>query len=271
MKSVVRAPVLAAILMLFLTLPRMGLGAIWLASLQLVLGVVAALVIEGSFSWIGFIAGTISPLALAWLGASHAPWAVAIMCFVWLSPRIWRCSSTSQMGRLAGLSAFASIMAGFVSTSFTQADLTTSLAASLFSGAALALTTMLFRVDSPCAHALVVASRSLESPLREKLQEAVEWKRQEELGLDNKKNNKTAWKNLLHSLDQRIALRAVNGAQAQAAQAQLDATILQQIATLTAGPKPQPAPEASPKTVDPAIPVQEVSANETVPSPVQAP
>jgi len=268
MRSVVSAPVLAAILMVFMALSHLGLGPIWNAVFQIGLGVAAALVVDGSFSWIGFIAGTLSPLPFAWFGASHASWAMSATVLIWLLSRVWRCNSTSQMGRLGAVSVFAALLAGFVSTAFAQADLTTSMAASLFSGAAIALTTMIFRVDSPSAHALLVASKSLDSPLRERIQDAVEWKRQEELGLGDRKNGNADWKVLLRALDQRIALRAVKGAQAQAAQDHLESVILKQIEKLGASGEALKRNEvASQGTPEPITSPRETAADPTPAAP----
>jgi hypothetical protein len=251
MKSVALALVLAALLTVALALPSLLPAPLLLAPAAVAAGVLAACAAHGSFGWLPVVFGSLSPLALAWIGPWSESGALVTLCAAWVAPRLWLARTRRDLVLLGAASAAAALLAGLVAARYAGDAWLTHLAANVFAGAALALPSTVVRSDTPVAHALSVAARALEAPLRATLEEAADAHRQR-AALPGPGPNRTGWRELVRAADRRVALNGLAGEQAARARDDADRQIVQLVERLLGrGPAPgaraHDAPQAEPE------------------------
>jgi hypothetical protein len=258
MKSVAVALVLSASVMAMLALEGAGLSPLVSAPIAVLIGIVAASVAAGGLTWLTISFGAASPLLLGWVGPYYPTLSLIAMTGLWLAPRAWLTRSQRDLVVLGATAFTGAVVAGLVAYHFAGASFAQHLAACVFAGAALAVSTVVVKVDTPTAHALSTAAQSLEGPVAEALRRAAEAHR-----YSRPLNGKDAtpgdvWRKLARDADARVALRGLDGEDAEGRRAELDKAILAAVAAK----KEEPEPELKPSTVSSEKP----EPKETVPA-----
>lgn len=254
MKSLGVAMVLSAAVMALLALEGAGLSPLLSAPIAVLIGVVAASVAAGGLTWLTIAFGAASPLLLGWVGPQYPTLSLIAMTALWLAPRAWLTRSQRDLVVLAATGLTGAVVAGLVAYHFAGASFAQHLAACVFAGAALAVSTVVVKVDTPTAHALQTAAEALEGPVAEALRRAAEAHRNNR-PLSDKDTPTSTWRKLVHDADARVALRGLDGEDPDRRRAELDEAILDTVAAKHGEPEvianaveaPESEPEREPK------------------------
>ncbi|MCU0694786.1 MAG: hypothetical protein MUF54_25725 [Polyangiaceae bacterium] len=226
MRAVANALLLAAALLSLLSLPRLDTSPLFLAPAAVAVGVMASVVAAGGWTWLAVIFGAIAPLALAWIGPWNTTVGLSVVCLMWLAPRAWVARSHRDLVVLVVSAATASVVAGVVMSHFMEAPVAQHIAACVFAGAALAITTVAVRAEPPVAHALEVAGRALDGPVREALLRAAEARRSLQRHPSSRRGNWRLWRRLAAWADARVGLEGVPRPDTDQQRRELDREIL---------------------------------------------
>jgi hypothetical protein len=175
MRSVALALLLAALLVTQLTLHSAPAHVLLAASASVLIGCVAAVVVQGGVNWIAVALGAASSLAFGWLAPESLLVATSVMCLLWLAPRVWLARTRKDMALAAGLSSAAAVLSGVVLARYASESLLMHVASCVFAGAALAMAALAGRSDSPLLHRLRVSAHCARGEPRELLEKGVAW------------------------------------------------------------------------------------------------
>jgi hypothetical protein len=224
-----------------LSLPRLDASPFFVAPAAVAIGVMASVVAAGGWTWLAVIFGAIAPLALAWVGPWNATVGLSVVCLMWLAPRAWVARRHRDLVVFVVSAATASVVAGVVISHFMEAPVAQHIAACVFAGAALAVTTVVVRAEPPVAHALEVAGRALDGPVREALLRAAEARRALQRHPRSERGNWRLWRCLAARADARVGLEGVPGPETDQQRRELDQEILLLVERLSS---PAPATDA---------------------------
>jgi hypothetical protein len=251
MKSVALGLVLAGILAGQIALCGHERMKLLLAPAAVVLSVAAASSLLGELTWLSVVAGAVSPLALAWLSPYSPALALAVMCALWLSPRLWLARSPQQLAGIGAVSVAAAAVAGVVAARFAAAVALYYFAACVFGGSVLALAAVVLRVNTVVSSSLQSAARLLDGAVRDALLTAAEGHRRGFDAAGRRQNKQSQWQSLLRLVDQRLALRDASQPGSHGAHAELDQKILAQVRGLSASWAE--TAETAPSNANPAV------------------
>ncbi|MBI5536422.1 MAG: hypothetical protein HY898_27115 [Deltaproteobacteria bacterium] len=275
MRSIALALLLAALLVVQISLHASGVDSLLIAPVSVVIGVAAAIVAQGGISWIAVALGAGSSLAFGWLDGWSPVFATAAMCLLWLAPRVWLARTKADLIVGGATALGASALCAVVLVRYASEPLVMHVASCVFAGAALAMATLAGRSDTPLLHALRVASRAARGPARESLEKVVMLMAQrDEAGVASAKRSfpRGQLRRIARLADQLIAQQDFQGEDALRAREQLEARLSDAIKDLQAGqaPKPPATPSASPAPAADEAPPQSPTTEPASPSSAQA-
>lgn len=230
MKALALAFVLAMLLVMLLALPALELPILLVAPVSVALGVAAAVMAQGAVSWLAICFGAASPLALAWIEGYSLPVAIGVMGMFWLAPRLWLARAERDLALLGTMSAAVSALAGWIAARYAPDLPLYHVAACVFAGAALAMTTVIVQVDTPRSHALRVAAREMDPAMRELVENAANLDRyRQEPATSNTPDSaaagRAALRQLLDLADRLVSLRKRDDDQARRERAEVEDAI----------------------------------------------
>lgn len=169
------------------------------------LGCATAVLAYGQASFLPVTAGALSPLLFTLLQDHSLGFATSVMCFAWIAPRLVLAETRVHRLVLVLLSVATAAIAGFMFSFYVEAPGSARVAACIFSGSCLSLTSLV-GVRTSVAWALQSAAAVTGPPTRETLERAARAHRPS-IGTSSRK----LWRALVCLADQRAALsRAKN-------------------------------------------------------------
>jgi hypothetical protein len=216
----------------------------------LALGVLATSLVFGRVSWLTVTMGALSPLPLALIAGRHLEIAIALTALLWLSVRWTLAVSPRDLWINLVASAGSALVAGWIVALYVGEEPLFRLAACVFAGSALSLSTLAGRSDTPTASALVAAAAMVEGPVRAHLERAAAAERRR-AATGSSAGDRT-FEQLLDVADRRAALRDAEGHEAEKSRAELDSRITALVESLEGGPSARvevvPVAESAPAT-----------------------
>jgi hypothetical protein len=264
MRSITVALVLSAALVALLALGQLNASPLWVAPLTVFIGVAAACTAAGGVTWLAVVFGALGTLALGWLTPWNPSVALIVTCVSWLVPRGFLTRSKRDLVVFAAAAIPGAILAGLIASHFALAPFAQHLAACVFAGAALAVSNVVVRVDTPVAHGLLTAGRTLEGEVAQALLDAADTSRMTEQTPPDNRVPATTWRELLKDADARVSLRGAKGEDAEKKRAELDKSILDRVAAL----RPAKAAEAKVETPAKTDELEDLPSAQTLPKTV---
>ncbi len=256
MRSIATALFLAATMIALLALMQLSSSPLWVSPALVLVSVAAACVATGGVTWLAVVFGSLGALTLGWLSSWNLPVALMVTSASWLAARAFLTRSHKDLVVFAAAAIPGSIVAGLVTGHFSSAPLAQHFAACVFAGAALAVSHVVAKVDTPLAHGLLTVGSALDGDVGRALREAAEAYRTQAQISSGKPVARETWRSLLKDAEARAALRGASGPQAAKKVADLDSRILERVRELKTSIDGEPVP---PLAEAPDTPVKEAA------------
>jgi hypothetical protein len=260
LRSMLMALAFAGTLLAFAWLGAVG-EPIARAGLAVALGVLVSAIAYGRATFLSVGVGALSPLAFSLVEKHSLGWAAALLCAIWLLPRVVLAETRRSAGLVACLSIVASIVAGFVFAAYVDAGWAAQIASCLFAGSCLSLVGLV-PLDTPIGFALRTAAAAVDPPARDALERAAREHR-------HAASKRSQWRALLALADERAVLQRRNAD--ASARKELDeriAALAEELAAPNATP-PATEPPATEAPTSPEPTAVEVSLDDHGPDPAE--
>lgn len=232
MRSIATALFLAAATITVLALLHLPGSPLWISPAMVLVSVLAACVATGGVTWLAVVFGSLGALTFGWTSSWNLPIALMIMSASWLAARAFLTRSHKDLVVFAAAAIPGAIVAGLVTGHFSSAPLAQHFAACVFAGAALAVSHVVAKTDTPSGHGLLTAASAIDGDVGRALLEAVEVHRTQAQVSPSKPIARETWRSLLNDAEARAALRGASGPQAEKKLADLDRRIIERVREL---------------------------------------
>lgn len=247
MRSIAVAIVLSAALVALLSVDHLNASPLWTAPVMVIIGVIAACTVAGGITWLAIVSGALGVFAFGWLSAWSPTLGLIVMNTALLVPRAVLVRTKRDLVVFGACAATGAVIGGLVTSHFAQAPILQHIASCIFAGAAIAVSYVVVRVDTPAAHALRTAGQALDGEVGAALVRLADAHgSQAALGASTPR-----LRDLVREADARVALRRASGPDAESKRRVLDQRILEQIAAFFPLDTTESAPTELPSQTPP--------------------